>query len=265
MPFVRAEGLDVHYVEYGPADADRTAVILHGFPIDHRLCVAAFEPAFEQRPGWRRIYPDFPGMGKTRAPEWLGSTDDLFRITRAAVDALVPGRFALAGTSYGGYIAMGLADGAPGRVTGLALIVPTVVAAHDERDVAEHRVLVREEGVHGSEMFEESAVVVTGETLRHHNEQVELAMADADQDALERIGANYAGSFPLVGPDYARPTLVVLGRQDNAVGFNDQWRAMGQWPRSTFAVLDRAGHGLTFEQPTLLTALIGDWLDRVTG
>jgi hypothetical protein len=39
---------------------------------------------------------------------------------------------------------------------------------------------------------------------------------------------------------------------------------MGQWPRATFAVLDRAGHGLTFEQSALLTTLVDDWLDRVS-
>jgi pimeloyl-ACP methyl ester carboxylesterase len=56
---------------------------------------------------------------------------------------------------------------------------------------------------------------------------------------------------------------VVLGRQDNVLGYNDQWRMTGHWPRATVAVLDRAGHGLTAEQPGLLTVLLGDWLDRV--
>ncbi len=264
MPFVRAAGVEIHYVEQGPADADRTAVILHGFPIDHRMCMASFEPSFRKRPGWRRIYPDFPGMGLTRAQEWVASTNDVFKVTQAAVDVLVPGRYALAGVSYGGYIAMGLAAAAPDRVTGLALVVPMIVPTHAERDVAEHRVLVREEGVRGPEMFEDLAVVVTAETLRHHDEEIEAAVADADQAAVERISASYGGTFPLVGRGYERPALVVLGRQDNVLGFNDQWRAMGQWPRSTFAVLDRAGHALTFEQPALLTTLVDDWLDRVT-
>jgi pimeloyl-ACP methyl ester carboxylesterase len=264
MPFVTVDGTDVHYVECGPTDADHTVVVLHGFPIDHRLCVAAFEPSFRQRPGWRRIYPDFPGMGQTRAPEWITSTDDIFNVTQAAVNALAPGNFALAGVSYGGYIAMGLAESTPDRVTGLALVVPMIVPVHAERDVAALRVLVRDEGLRGPEMFEEMAVVVTPETLRRHDEEIEPAVADADQAVVERISGNYGGTFPLVGSDYQRPALVVLGRQDNVLGFNDQWRTMGQWPRSTFAVLDRAGHGLTSEQPAILTTLIDDWLDRVT-
>lgn len=34
-------------------------------------------------------------------------------------------------------------------------------------------------------------------------------------------------------------------------------------PRATFAVLDRAGHGLPEEQPAVFKALAHDWLDRV--
>ncbi len=36
-----------------------------------------------------------------------------------------------------------------------------------------------------------------------------------------------------------------------------------QFPRATFAVLDRAGHGLTMEQTGLFRALVAEWLDRV--
>lgn len=263
MPFVSAAAVEVHYVEHGPADPKHTAVILHGFPLDHRMCVAAFEPVFQDRSDWRRIYLDFPGMGQTRAPGWVGSTDDVLKVTQAAVDALVPGPYAVAGTSYGGYVAMGLAAAVPDLVRGLALVVPMIVPAHAERDVGEQRVLVREEGLFGTEMFENFAVVVTPETLRRHEAEIEAALADADQAAVDRISASYGGTFPLAGPQYERPALVVLARQDNVLGFNDQWRAMGQWPRATFAILDRAGHGLTFEQPALLTALVDDWLDRV--
>jgi len=263
MPFVTAAGVEVHYVEYGPTDAEYTAVFLHGFTTDHRMCVASFEPSFRDRSGWRRIYVDFPGMGQTRAPDWVGSTDDVFRITRAAVDAVVPGPYAVAGASYGGYIAMGLAAAAPDRVTGLALVVPMIVPTHALRDVGDHRVLVRERGLRGSELYEELAVVVTAETMRRNDEEIEAAIAVADQAAVERIAANYGGTFALVERQ-ERPALVVLGRQDNVLGFNDQWRQMGQWPRATFAVLDRAGHGLTFEQPALLTTLFDDWLDRVS-
>jgi pimeloyl-ACP methyl ester carboxylesterase len=155
---------------------------------------------------------------------------------------------------------MGLA--AASRVTGLALVVPVVEPAHARRDVAAQSVLVREPGVEGSEMFESMAVVVTAETVRRHALEVEEPLLVADAEAIARIESRYGGSFPLVS-SFDRPSLVVLGRQDNVLGFNDQWRQTGQWPRATVAVIDRAGHGLTADQPDLLTVLMRDWLDRV--
>jgi pimeloyl-ACP methyl ester carboxylesterase len=35
------------------------------------------------------------------------------------------------------------------------------------------------------------------------------------------------------------------------------------FPRGTFAILDRAGHALPFDQAVLFRALVDDWLDRV--
>ena len=215
MPFVDAAGAEIHYVEHGAAsgEAEHVAVFLHGFSIDHRMNVAVFEPAFGGRPGWRRIYLDLPGMGRSPASSSVCSTDDVFRVTRAAIDALAPGRFALAGGSYGGYLALGVAAADPDRVTGLSLLV-TMVADRDQRDVPAHRVLFREDGVEGSELFEEVAVVITAETVRRTEEEIEAAVEVADPETVARLDANYAGSFPLVPPtgSFDGPTLVVTGR-----------------------------------------------------
>ena len=94
MAFVRSRGVDVHYVAYGASRvwAERTVVVLHGYTLDHRSAVATFEPAFHGRAGWRRLYLDFPGMGRTRAPEWVASTDDVLDVTSGAVDGSSTGR-----------------------------------------------------------------------------------------------------------------------------------------------------------------------------
>jgi pimeloyl-ACP methyl ester carboxylesterase len=47
------------------------------------------------------------------------------------------------------------------------------------------------------------------------------------------------------------------------VGYRDAWEILENYPRSTFAVLDRAGHNLQIEQETLFNALVNGWLDRV--
>ncbi len=268
MSFVDALGVNVHYVERGPSaqDAEHTLVLLHGFTIDHRSNLAAFEPAFANRPSWRRIYFDFPGMGQTQAPEWVTSTDDVFRITQAAVSALVPGPYAVAGGSFGGYVSLGLAAADPQRVRGLGLYVPMVVPSHDQRDVPPRQVLVMQADMQGMDPdLVDMAVVVTPETLRRTVDEVVVALPLGDEAAIERIWSSYAGTFPLLpsSGSYDGPSLVLLGRQDNIVGFRDQWALLSQLPRATVVVADRAGHNLQIEQPDLFTALVGEWLDRV--
>jgi hypothetical protein len=47
------------------------------------------------------------------------------------------------------------------------------------------------------------------------------------------------------------------------VGYRDAWNLIENYPRATFAVLDRAGHHLQIEQNMLFYALMEEWLKRV--
>lgn len=80
------------------------------------------------------------------------------------------------------------------------------------------------------------------------------------------LEANYAFSFDvdaLPEEPFPAPTLIVTGRQDSLCGYRSAWDLLDNFPRATFAVLDRAGHGLSAEQKMLFRALVGEWLDRV--
>ena len=46
-------------------------------------------------------------------------------------------------------------------------------------------------------------------------------------------------------------------------GYKAAWSILDNFPRGTFAVLDRAGHMTGIEQPTIFDALAREWLDRV--
>jgi len=86
-----------------------------------------------------------------------------------------------------------------------------------------------------------------------------------DQDFQKRIFLNYEFSFDVdqFPASFEKPVLIVTGRQDMSVGYLDAWKMLAQFPRATFAVLDRAGHYLPTEQNELLHALAIEWLQRV--
>ncbi|MFI2362211.1 alpha/beta fold hydrolase [Promicromonospora sp. NPDC019610] len=270
MAYVEVDGVRVHYVEHGPqAGAGvRTVVLVHGFPVDHRLMTGAFEPVLAGRQGWRRVYVDLPGMGRTVAPD-VASTDDVFRILRGAVEALVPeGPYAVVGQSYGGYLARGLAAADPDRVTGLAALVTLVEPRHELRRLPGRQVLVRDRAltdrVGAAALDAEDVLVVqTEETWARTHEEVDPGLAAADPAAVARIEASYAGTFPVEPAPFEKPVLIAVGRQDSMTGYRDAWDLLEHYPRATFAVLDRAGHSLHIEQRDLFEALVGEWLDRV--
>jgi pimeloyl-ACP methyl ester carboxylesterase len=267
---VDAAGARVHYAEHGARDAGRVLVLLHGFTADHRLMSGAFEPVMSGRDGWRRIYLDLPGMGRTEAPAHIASTDDVYTVVRATIEALGLGDYAVAGESYGGYLARGLVAEHGQRVTGMALVCPMVVAEHAQRDVPAHQVLLRDafcQGLTRGTEFDEVTVVQTEETHWRVQEEIVPGLELADLPVLERIQRRWPGTFPREpdGMTFRAPVLVFTGRQDSTTGYRDAWPLLDSYPHATFAVLDRAGHNGHIEQPALFRALVEEWLDRVEG
>jgi pimeloyl-ACP methyl ester carboxylesterase len=264
-------GIPVHYAQHGTGTP---FLALHGGEVDHREITGALEPVFAERPGYRRIYPDLPGMGRTPAPETIDSTDAVLDTLLGLVDDVIGEEaFLVVGHSYGGYLARAIANRRPGQVAGLALICSLAgeQVRGDERP--EHVVLhaaddLDLDGTLEPAMaaeFRNYLVVQTPETLRRFQETVAPGVALADQAALERIFARWQlRTAPEQAPAYTNPTLILAGRQDATVGYAGSWRLLEHYPRATFAVLDRAGHGLPHEQVGLVTALMAEWLDRVS-
>jgi len=258
------DGVAVHHVESG---AGTPVVVLHGMGVDHREPLAALEPVLAARTGYRRLYPDLPGMGATPAPERLGGNGDVLDVLVAWAGAVLGGeRFLVVGHSYGAYLGRALADRLPDRVAGLALLCP--VGARS-REVPEHVVLHREpwpeDGLppDQEETFADYFVVQTPATRRRFVDAVAPGAALVDERALERIAGRWELDEADVGRSPDVPVLVLAGRQDSSVGYASAWDLVERYPRATFAVLDRAGHALPHEQDRLLDALVQEWLDRV--
>jgi pimeloyl-ACP methyl ester carboxylesterase len=247
----------VHYVEHGEGSA---VLALHGAAVDHREVMACLESVFAGAPGYRRIYPDLPGMGRTPAPETIRSADDVLDVLLALIDEVIGSEpLLLVGHSAGAYYAQALAHRRCDQVSGLALLCPLLPGI---RDVPEHEV-VRRSDVLGNDGFREYFTVQTAETLDRYVRYVEPGARLADHAALARIGERWVLTAPGEEAPNPCPTLVVTGRQDSTVGYAGAWDLLEVYPRATFAVLDCAGHALPHEQPELLDALVTEWLSRV--
>ena len=266
----RLERITFHYKVRGKG---RPLLALHGMPLDHRSMLDAIEPLFRKRKGWMRIYPDLPGMGKTTGPEWLASQDQVLDVLVEFIEHVIPGqRLCVAGLSYGGLLAQGLVRRLGERLDGVLLVVPSM-GPRAKRDLPSQRVLLREEldftglSAADEDSFREIAVIQAQEKLDAWKKSILPGIACADHSFVSRLEKNYEYSFDVarLPRPFMKPALFLLGRQDNVCGYRDAWRTVENYPRATFAVLDRAGHclGPGMEEEKLYMALAANWLDRV--
>lgn len=178
----------VHFVEHG---AGVPLVALHGSGVDHREIEAAVE-AIVPDTGYRRIYPDLPGMGRSTT-NGLTRNDDVVRLLGEFIDHVAEGPALLLGHSYGAYLARGVAAQRPDAVLGLALVCPV---AERSRNVPDHDVVHQDAGAYDAldpahrAGFDEYFVVRTPATARRYRDHVVPGTTLVDQAALERIFAD---------------------------------------------------------------------------
>lgn len=265
--------IPVYYETY---DTGTPIIMLHGFGCDHRLMKGCMEPIFRDRSWqseWQRIYLDLPGMGRTPGSDRIKNTDDILALVLAFIDAVIPGQhFLLAGESYGGYLSRGVLLRKFEQVEGIALIAPGIILEQSRRNAPPRSIIVENPHLLASlapkdaEEFGAMAVVQDEYNWERFRDEILSGASSSDAAFLEKIRyGQYGYSFDvdsLLQP-FSKPVIILTGRQDHVAGYRNAWSLLENYPRATFAVLDRSGHNVHIEQSKLFEALISEWLDRV--
>jgi pimeloyl-ACP methyl ester carboxylesterase len=247
--------------------AGRPIVLLPWFGLDGGVTELAFEPAFAEPTEWRRIYVDLPGTGRSAAV--TPSSDAVLEAVRETVDAVLgPDPYLLAGCSYGGYLAAGLARRDPDRVEALLLVCAGVKIRPADRNLA--RLAPSTPQPHWlddvPEPLRDHFAHGVGRQSRSVAERVRHAFtvnAPSDDDYLGLLrSTDYRLSDEHAPAVYRGPATLVAGRRDRVVGYLDTFDALDRYPNATCHVLDDAGHYLPFEQPETFAGLVRDWLTR---
>ncbi|KAL7892951.1 Alpha/Beta hydrolase protein [Trichoderma sp. SZMC 28014] len=252
-------------------------LIVHGWQSEGKVEELDFEPIFVKAPGFLRIYVDLPGMGSTPADN-VKSLDDIYlRLVDFINSRLQKSRFALIGTSCGGYLARAIAQKYRDQVDGLLLRVPVIEPENSKRDLDPYKPLVEDKEFMSNLSAEDKSLVGNVlvqtpdyvQTLKAKFDTVYLPAERAtDKKALDPIRDDpqrYRLSIPFIDENtkFLAPTLIVCGRQDEVVGYRDSLRLLELYPRSTFAVLDRGTHGIPIDETGVFEALVHDWIFRI--
>ena len=259
-------------INYEVVGSGKAIIMLHGSPVDHRLMSGCMEPVFNNKDGYKRIYMDLPGMGKTKGENWITNIDTMLEVVINFIEKVIPNEnFLIAGESFGGYLARGIVYKMKDRVDGLFLLCPSITRNLKKRNIPSHIILKRDDELlsqlepSDAEGFSSIQVVQSESIWERYRDEILSGIKVADIDFLEKIDANgYEFSFDVDNMEekFNKPTLILLGRQDSCVGYKDAWDILHKYPRATFAVLDRAGHNLQIEQEELFNSLVKEWLER---
>ena len=195
----------------------------------------------------------------------LTTHDSMAGLAEAALARAPAGRFALAGFSMGGYVALEIMRRAPERVAALALI-----DSHARPDSAEssaaRRSAMAQAGhdfagviaaliprlVHPSRLGD-AALIATIEAMAH-------AVGPAGFVRQQQAIIGRADSRPTLA-QIRCPTLVVCGRDDALMPFELHQESADGIPGARLVVLDACGHMAPMERPALVTDAMRDWLD----
>lgn len=198
-----------------------------------------------------------------------GMADDLGLMAGRILDAAPP-RFALAGHSMGGRVALEMLARAPGRITRLALLdtgfekLPAGAAGEQERAGRyQLRDLGRREGmsalgrswsqgmVHPSRLHDAALM----DAIHAMIERAPLARFEAQTEAL----LSRPDRTALLG-QIRVPTLVLCGRDDAWSTLARHQRMAQLIPGSQLVAVPECGHMATMEQPAAVTRALAGWL-----
>jgi 3-oxoadipate enol-lactonase len=248
---------------YEDAGHGMPVILLHGFPLDHRMWrnqVEALQSAY------RVITPDFRGMRGSDVPKDPISLDQYADDVLALMDHLHVEQAVLGGFSMGGYVAFSLLRKAPKRFS--AVVLANTRPEADTQEGQKNRMTM------AASLFEKGAVAardaMVSKLLSEDNQQVMPELVDeisSIMNSMKPEGLVHAclamafrkDSVSLL-PSISVPTLVIAGEMD-AITPPDVMRQMAdRMPNSRMMRIPGAAHLTPMEKPEEFNSAVLEFL-----
>lgn len=243
-----------------------TVVLLHAYPLNRSM----WQPQIEALGTTHHIVAlDYAGFGTSHwhiAPDQPRRIDDMADMVLAALDAQGVDRFAVAGLSMGGYVALALWRRAAQRIRGMAICNSRASAD----DAAAQAVRTRNAEIARTNgataiadiMMPRLLSAYASDAVRDHVYQLALqATPAALANAMEMIRDRPDSSALL--RDMHIPSLVIGASDDPIIAADESRRVAAELPDSQCVILHQCGHISNLERPQQFNAALSGWLARI--
>jgi pimeloyl-ACP methyl ester carboxylesterase len=210
------------------------------------------------------LRPAHPGYDRSSRPEWMRSVRDIAVVYQALLAGREltrePGRVALLGLGFGGWIAAEMATMAPRQFRGLVLV--GAMGIKPERGAIADQALVSyidyvRLGFASQKAFD---AIYGAEPATATLEQWDL-----NREMSFRIAWKpymYSPTLPHLLGGVATPALVVWGRKDRIVPLECGERYAKALGQAKLEVVEGAGHFVEMEKPEALASLVTRFLTQ---
>ncbi len=240
-------------------------VLLHGFPLDHRMWDAAAALVPGERPVLAVDLPGTPSDDEELPEPSIEASAD-----RVAADLRAAGidRAVVAGLSMGGYVLLALLERHPDLVAGAGLVDTKSTA--DTDDARANRLRIADEAEHSGTVapVRPMSTTLLGETSRTSRPDLVDALAGWIEEQRP-AGVAWSQRAMAARPDrtevlrgYAGAVLVLVGDEDTVTPVEGAEHMAAAVPQAALVVVPHAGHMSAVEQPAAVADALGELAQR---
>ncbi|ROS78450.1 alpha/beta fold hydrolase [Cellulomonas sp. PhB143] len=258
------DGLAVHTLRDGHG---LPLVLLHAFPVDHRM----WRPVAEVMPGrFGVLAVDLFGFGASpdgpRTPSLEASADAVARAVRAAGSD----RAVVAGLSMGGYVALALAERHPGLVAGLGLVDTKSHADPSEARLNRERIAHQVENERSTDAVMGMVASLLGRTSAERRHELTPRLESWIR-AQRPSAVAWAQRAMARRPDrtgvlegFPGPVTVVVGEEDVLSPVAEAEHMVVAHRSADLRIVPGAGHLSAVEAPDDVAAALADLVARAS-
>lgn len=236
-------------------------VLLHGFPLDHRMWDEVARLLPPGRPVHAVDLPGTPGNATDLPEPALEASADLVaELVRAAgIERVV-----VAGLSMGGYVALAMVERHPDLVAGLALVDTKSTADTEEARANRLRIADEAEATGSVDPVRPMAAALLGETTKAARPEVADVVA-AWIEQQEPAGIAWSQRAMAARPDrsdvlrrFGGPVAAVVGDEDTITPVEAAEHLVATGGAVRLVVVPQSGHLSAVEQPAAVAAALAD-------